>query len=488
MTSKAPKARTRQALWNIKAQRPELFDRTPNAEREQECPPGFETCERTGFLHHPTMKIFWEKATGRISWYDASLGNYRDFREGISLPVGFSGGAAARYGKVDANHTVKPQAPKHVVIPDLHRVAHALKTDLSHLDKPAAMLAVYGEGLGPGGVTVEVAARMVHEKLIRRLAAWKSEWSEEALRGALIGTLQDLLAPAVGSSASPAVTLPAIAVALVIGDRAVVAASPGACFCSRATSEAAGGGGPSASPKLGEFPAASCFTLAEGPFCHPIDVCLAIGDVPSNWCALAAQATCHLASGRPRAASMRMLKAARDQGASGPVAAACMRLAPDSGQLASPGEQPPAKRLKADAAPSKARVRQILLRAWKGAGPQPTEPIRRKQVSRSFEEAEARLLEVLDGLVADNCAGFSAACKAISECQSSLKGGELTGDLGWLDREPAEQTKGSQSNPGAAIKSVVPGNVRKAAFDLEVGELSDVVTSELGVHILLRTA
>merc|ERR1712176_534594 len=83
--------------------------------------------------------------------------------------------------------------------------------------------------------------------------------------------------------------------------------------------------------------------------------------------------------------------------------------------------------------------------------------------------------------------GFSSACKALSECQSALKGGDLIGDLGWINRmHDSSQDKKNQQP--AAIRSTVPASVRKAAFELDVGELSDLVSSDVGVHLVLRTA
>eukprot|EP00416_Gambierdiscus_australes_P012537 CAMPEP_0171125718 /NCGR_PEP_ID=MMETSP0766_2-20121228/111856_1 /TAXON_ID=439317 /ORGANISM="Gambierdiscus australes, Strain CAWD 149" /LENGTH=79 /DNA_ID=CAMNT_0011588715 /DNA_START=84 /DNA_END=323 /DNA_ORIENTATION=+ len=79
----------------------------------------------------------------------------------------------------------------------------------------------------------------------------------------------------------------------------------------------------------------------------------------------------------------------------------------------------------------------------------------------------------------------------MSECQSALKGGGLEGDLGWLDQAKdaaLKKAKGEPGNPRSVVKAAVPAPVLKAAFELEVGELSDFVHSELGVHLLLRTA
>lgn len=137
------------------------------------------------------------------------------------------------------------------------------------------------------------------------------------------------------------------------------------------------------------------------------------------------------------------------------------------------------------------RIRQILLRAWRGgATPKPEDPVRRKQIQRTGEEAEGQLLQVLDELrQSKDGAGlsksFTLLCRSSSECQSSLQGGELAGDLGWLDKDKGVD---SQRANGKMVRPAVPAPVLRAAFDLEVGEMSDLVSSEVGVHLLLRSA
>jgi len=39
-----------------------------------------------------------------------------------------------------------------------------------------------------------------------------------------------------------------------------------------------------------------------------------------------------------------------------------------------------------------------------------------------------------------------------------------------------------------ALRVHVPANVLRAAFELGVGELGDILTSEIGVHLIQRTA
>ncbi len=62
-------------------------------------------------------------------------------------------------------------------------------------------------------------------------------------------------------------------------------------------------------------------------------------------------------------------------------------------------------------------------------------------------------------------ADFSAKAKALSQCPSGQSGG----DLGHFGR-------------GAMVKEF-----DAVAFDLEVGQLSDVVQTQFGYHVLIRT-
>ncbi|CAL1131091.1 unnamed protein product [Cladocopium goreaui] len=199
----------------------------------------------------------------------------------------------------------------------------------------------------------------------------------------------------------------------------------------------------------------------------------------------------HLHQGRPRAASVSLRQMVSPECVQ---SVGCMRLAAISATSV-PG-QPPSKRQRvvgvdAREVPGRVRIRQILLRAWRGGTtPKPEDPVRRKQIQRTGEEAEGQLLQVLDELrQSKDGAGlsksFTLLCRSSSECQSSLQGGELAGDLGWLDKDKGVD---SQRANGKMVRPAVPAPVLRAAFDLEVGEMSDLVSSEVGVHLLLRSA
>merc|ERR1712048_1238931 len=92
--------------------------------------------------------------------------------------------------------------------------------------------------------------------------------------------------------------------------------------------------------------------------------------------------------------------------------------------------------------------------------------VRNKQVKRSRGEAERILRGVLEECEGDP-SRFATRCKELSECQSCLK----AGDLGWL-KQPGKL--------GPIFDN--------AAFSLQVKQVSDLVDSEQGIHILLRSA
>ncbi|KAJ0412747.1 hypothetical protein ATCC90586_002377 [Pythium insidiosum] len=86
-------------------------------------------------------------------------------------------------------------------------------------------------------------------------------------------------------------------------------------------------------------------------------------------------------------------------------------------------------------------------------------------ITRSKEEAIAQLLE-LRNLIVSGQARFDELATKYSDCNSGTRGGDL-GPFG----------RGMMQKP-----------FEDAAFGLQVGELSGVVDTDSGVHIILRTA
>mmetsp|Transcript_54764 Transcript_54764/g.119355 ORF Transcript_54764/g.119355 Transcript_54764/m.119355 type:complete len:116 (-) Transcript_54764:69-416(-) len=94
------------------------------------------------------------------------------------------------------------------------------------------------------------------------------------------------------------------------------------------------------------------------------------------------------------------------------------------------------------------------------------------QPGRTQSDAERELLALLEEL--QQCdpkalaSRFTAACKEKSDCKSALTTPHA--DLGWV-------------TPGQWGK-----DFDAAAFDLQVGALSDVTVTQRGVHVLHRLA
>ena len=87
-----------------------------------------------------------------------------------------------------------------------------------------------------------------------------------------------------------------------------------------------------------------------------------------------------------------------------------------------------------------------------------------ENITRTKEEA----IEILRGYQAQingSAATFSELASEHSDCSSHANGG----DLGWFGR-------GQMQKP-----------FEDAAYGLEIGKISDVISSDSGVHLVLRT-
>eukprot|EP00403_Amphidinium_massartii_P027915 CAMPEP_0178393410 /NCGR_PEP_ID=MMETSP0689_2-20121128/12171_1 /TAXON_ID=160604 /ORGANISM="Amphidinium massartii, Strain CS-259" /LENGTH=559 /DNA_ID=CAMNT_0020013997 /DNA_START=19 /DNA_END=1695 /DNA_ORIENTATION=+ len=151
-------------------------------------------------------------------------------------------------------------------------------------------------------------------------------------------------------------------------------------------------------------------------------------------------------AGRPRMACSAIVQEAQQRGATGSLTVLCVCLDWSPHSSAEPEEAtkqqdaPQAKRPKtADgkAGTSKSgqvRCRQILVRHKHCK--EPVDRVRgNKPITRSLAEAERILFEAIVAIEGSpGKSVFTQRCKAVSECSTSLKGGELAGDLGWISK------------------------------------------------------
>ncbi|CAE7226668.1 PIN1 [Symbiodinium natans] len=469
-------------LWKLKANNPELFAKQGAGDA---VPSGFEETDKAGWYYNRADKIFWVQSTRQLLWFDEETGEHKELYEGQALPLVFGGGAASSSEASAASGTSGASGAKNaktVVIPDLHRVASALKTDFAHIDKPAAMLGVFGGG--------EMTARAFPEKLVKRLGASRSCWSEEKLRTAVESVLQET------AGASP------VSVVVIIGCRATAVTTEGAAF--RLTMRPQGNSLPPPSSTASSASSSNAsLSLKDG---HCLYAACSLGGQGKGLLgeeAFESSLASQLVKGWARTGSITLLRSARQSGLTEPLAVVCARLVPTEGTRDAQSGELPAKRLKAASTSpiftagttgasgqnggkaDQVRLRQILLRVA-ASGPPVMDPVRRKQVKRSQEEAEADMLQILQNLEADSMKSFQKVCRERSECQSALKGGELAGDMGWLDRVKGVGIQQDRAKQG--VRPQVPAAVLKAAFELAVGEVHDLVTTEVGVHLLQRTA
>lgn len=538
-------------MWKLRAQNPQLFaniDKIRTWESLQQTagagagvvgaggpPAGFERVQKAngepqpGWLMHKEEAYYLETQTDRLLWLDTTNRVYRelslgdDFLAGGRLSIsataaiaspgtaagaanGRPGGAAAGASTAGGSsssggpsRTPSAAAARHLVITDLHKVADVYNLQLGHLDRPAMMLAAYGSI--PGGTPPDIAVKGLHERLLRRLAGFRGHWPDDALQAALAEALAAIGSEYTNSlpSGAPA-TLGtagvAGAVAVIFGTRLVIATTHGSSCCivdypqSNEASSAADLRIVSQSSRGSTAVATSATSLNVRDTGSTVILLLNTEILEEPAMAAARFAV----SGRCRAGTTALLQGTlREQVPTNTLAAACARIAWLGGGSSSSGGagERPQKRARTGE-PSmegeQVRYRQILLK-YVGCK-QATDPVRRRPVRRTQGEAEAAMLEVLQALQSEAARGAAAAsrlfterCRAVSECQSSLRGGEFAGDVGW-QRYPAAPKPGEKVPKDVASRHAVI----KAAFDLDVGELSDILVSDDGVHLLKRSA
>lgn len=417
-------------LWRLKQERPELF------------------------AHASSSTAQGQAESGKHFCCDWGTGEYYEVHKGEDLTS-----ALSIRGDAATSASNGTPSSRHVIISDLHRAAASMRLDLTHHGSPAAMFAVH-DACASGAAVAEAAAKGFHVRLLPRLAAYRGFWQDDRLCTTVVESIETL-ATEIGCPSGIGV-----AVALLLGRRLTLAAARGA-VCMPFGGE---------QMEVGHFDVGSdddklspistrCFNIDDGY----LGVLLTVAPVRTAGLTptqLRDIVRPHIRGERPKAACVAALNEVRGRCSEASLVAAAVRFIWAQPEL----DMPAAKRLRGETS-SKARCRHILLRH---VGCQPTGE-RRPKPTRTLCEAETQLARVIDEFAKGGATSFTAQCKAISECNTALRGGDLAGDLGWLDCDPTKNKK-------------VPAAVVKAAFTIGVGQLSDIISSDRGVHVLLRTA
>lgn len=96
----------------------------------------------------------------------------------------------------------------------------------------------------------------------------------------------------------------------------------------------------------------------------------------------------------------------------------------------------------------------------------PLDRLRNIEITRSYDEALKIVNAIRELLILENLSHFSDLAGVYSECGSAAEGGDL-GVFGKGDMQEAFE---------------------KVSFSLKVGEMSGPVSTDSGVHLILRTS
>eukprot|EP00928_Gymnodinium_smaydae_P076153 TRINITY_DN5913_c0_g1_i1.p1 TRINITY_DN5913_c0_g1~~TRINITY_DN5913_c0_g1_i1.p1 ORF type:complete len:843 (+),score=236.49 TRINITY_DN5913_c0_g1_i1:207-2735(+) len=133
-------------------------------------------------------------------------------------PIGVAAGASL-VGKSDAD-LASPARPRTILLKELVPTGRAMRKPLFFLDQPASCFVLL-EGLR-GSAAVDYCARNVHTKLLSRLSSTLQFWSDALVEGLLNSILEELDAELL-QQATTCYDGVSIAVALLLGDRLLVA-------------------------------------------------------------------------------------------------------------------------------------------------------------------------------------------------------------------------------------------------------------------------
>mmetsp|Transcript_115140 Transcript_115140/g.215542 ORF Transcript_115140/g.215542 Transcript_115140/m.215542 type:complete len:538 (+) Transcript_115140:190-1803(+) len=493
-------------LWKLHAERDALRQSEANA--AVKIPDGFVKTKQKGSQWYWSDKrqVFWNSEDKRFYVWDTTKDQpvllYEAKTYEISIAAGF------------ICHERAAQV-KHVIVKELPRAATALRISIGHLDLPCALYALYEGHRGgtTGNACTNFCAKHFHEKLLPKLSAFRGYWEDSRFENAMRESFEELDKSFADKHPGSSEGCSA-AVALVSGHRLVVASlgdiSGVLCYRSGETArlaEAHAIPDPDAEDdddSDDQDPAKA--SAAAAAAARPIRWTRAFGDLdfkgPGKEPQLSATPqvkVIHLEhkhhgfaficrslygaiGGSPAVTTVFRRSQGRPRMASGTLVDAAVQwlgqVGPDCG-LASvvaffdkveEKDAPLAKKARTEQT-KQVRLRHILLKHKECKSV--IDKVRNKQVKRSRSEAEKMLRAVLEETANDKGLKlFGQRVRELSECQSSLKAGELAGDLGWVKR--------GTSKLGEVFEA--------AGFALQIGQMSDLIDSEQGVHIIVRTA
>lgn len=494
-------------LWKLRAQLEEQAAASA-VPGQKKVPDGFKQVESGSiWFFNEKRQVHWNSTDGLMYVFDNVMQKYSPVYEAKTLEMKTAVGACFHE---------KATQVRHVLVKDLPKAGQAMRMPLDHLDRPCAMYALY-EGhrgkasTGSSNSCAEYCVKHFHQKLLPKLAAFRGYWEDERLELALTESFQELDADFMERHPG----LPdgcCAAVALVTGGRTVIASvgDVATVLCLRngeaseilkahaipgSDEEDDDDDGPSSGALAsnarapGSKPAIKwtrAFGDSDFKKADSIPKLVVIPDVkvlhmePQHLGIAFVCRALYNAIGRLAAVSTVSKRCApRARMAAGALVDAAVQWLGEVGELGlgsiviffdriENSDSRSQKRPKKEE-PTQVRLRHILLKHRECKST--IDKVRNKQVKRTRGEAERILRKVLEECDADNEKKiFTQRCKELSECQSCLKAGELVGDLSWV--KPGKY--------GQAFDD--------AAFALSVGQLSDLVDTDQGIHIVLRSA
>ncbi|CAL1136549.1 unnamed protein product [Cladocopium goreaui] len=488
-------------MWKIKAQ---LQEQQASAQTGPlKVPEGFKQVEKgKPMYYNDKRQVYWSGEDGKTYVYDAVMEKYSLLYDGKAFDMRIAVGSCF--------HEKAFQA-RHVLVKDLAKAAQAMRMSVEHLDRPCALYALYEghrgkPGSGSANVCAEFCVKQLHQKLLPKLSAFRGFWEDARLEVAMRESFEELDTEFIEKH--PGTTDGCCAtVALVTGARVVIATlgDVAAVVCMR-NGEAEEFAKPHVAPGLDSDDDDEEEDVPNGGGIQPGN------SAPIQWTRSLGDSDFKKTDSAPKLLSTPEVKVLHLEpkhlgiafvcralynaiGKSTAVSTVSKRCAPRArmaagalvdaavqwlGQVGDLGlgsivvffdriEDGPAHKRARKEDPSQVRLRHILLKHRECKSTM--DKVRNKQVKRSRGEAERLLRAVLEECQNDpGTKIFTQKCKDMSECQSCLKAGELVGDLSWV-------------KPGKYGQSF-----DDVAFALSVGQLSDLVDTDQGVHIILRSA